>query len=171
MSRFITGSFKKIELDHIRYTSALDQAIRDVTRSAWYAFFEAAQDKVPVETGEARGLFKPLADWVDAQLDLSGAAPTAERNADEGAFHSMLDVSGFTWPKYVVVFKAETFNGWWWEKFRTLYNARIGRPVTAGPWEAFEAGKAAYILYLRTNLKFAIPDIAHYLTLTPIEPK
>lgn len=161
-----SGKLVILSLDQVGYKAKFDEQMKEVYKDALRAFLDAVVAHVPIETGMAVGALLPLADFLGEQIAIFPTVARKGRSPEEGAKHSLFEVVEWRFPKYHVKLNVEVVNGWLWDNNASLFNARIGRSVTAGPWRSIEYGRDAFREYLRAHVKFAFPEVNKFMVRT-----
>lgn len=119
-------------------------------------FVKAAAREVPVDTGQARGTFGPIAKKLRVRLSIPLAGPKPGKNRTTGAAFGRK-------PPYVTVTdKVITFrfsNTLDYYNFNDLFPRGYGPDKQSTPWKSFQAGKDAYNTELRKQIKKKLPGV------------
>lgn len=158
----------QFEFDRGRYTRALREVVEREFRNALYAFLEAAERRIPVDTGQARGSLQPIAEYAGYVLELSMARPTSRKGPNTRPGTLRLN---FDWPSMSVSFRVDIDYFEMYERTGTFPHSRTGRPINVptAPWRTLYYGREAFKDHLRRHLKENIPRVTEFFTRTSIE--
>lgn len=145
----------QIKFDRNGYIAALDIACKELFKGAIRAFLEAAQPRIPVDTGMARGSLMPLASFAGGfEVSIPGARARkgkSPRDANTGADMVTVTINSFTWPKYSLTFRDPVPQ-------IGIHDDKV--------WGAFRAGRAAFKAYLDENTKKLIPGVRNFVSIS-----
>lgn len=164
------STFKKLDINLIGAKKGLNDAIAEEVKQGMRAFLEAAIPKVPVYSGQARGTLRPLGRYLNVLIPISPTKAarkkhpgnTPRKGEDESLFEFKNEGFNHSVELKITLFYfiVNDFHGANFEGSENL--------IQATPWGALEAGRKAFVAYLKQNLKKKIPRINQYVTRTPI---
>lgn len=156
------------KFDKAGYTRALRDVVEQEFKAAIRAFLAAAEARIPVRTGQAKGTLQPLAEFADYKLNISPVEERAGRGPDTAL--GKLNVT-FDWPSFSISFKVDLDYFEVLDTQATYVHSTTGKEVSAKgiPWLAMEHGREAFKDHLKKNLKRNIPKVTKFLTRTSLE--
>ena len=160
----------KVKLSAPRYklkngwTENVHERVRVQLRQAAREFVATAIQDIPLDTGQARGTFLPLARFLNASVPTSGGNPTSSKNPSTGAGDENKLIFKFT-----TMATGETFE----INPQLLYfivNDIFGHPSGKhAPWKSIEHGWKAFMKYIKDVAPQRYPKIGQYITFDIVE--
>lgn len=158
-------SFKRIEFNKAGFKRDAKVVMEEVTLEALRVALIEMIKRVPVWTGEARGALKPIGRFVNMQIPIDPVAKEKGHTPRTGEKQSSCELTNPTGLTPTVTIDIQLFH-FQWNEFNS--GPTQGPDGWAGfskeaPWHALEAGRKAFIAYMKANLKQRMPQISHYL--------
>lgn len=161
--------FEKLNLDVPKATAAIEKAIEVQMRQAAREMLRAIIVKVPVFTGMARGTMQPLGRFLRVAVPITpkpGAKKYPGKNAAAGALASSFTFANSGGLRPRLRFDPGVAHFQTNDKFDVSERGIKLRNPT--PWHALQAGREAFKIYLRQNLKKRVPRISSFVTRTRV---
>lgn len=160
----------QIVVQHVKFTQTLREMLETAARIGIRAFIRAAFPAVPVWTGQARGLYKQLAQAVVYGKAIRVSVPISpvkflpERGPDTGAVR----ITQINEPHhYGVIFETNLFyfiNN----EFFNMQAAGFTNLKHKTPWNSFERGKAAFNIAAKAYIEKNKPQFKDFIEITTI---
>jgi len=140
-----------------KYMAALKAKLEVQVRQAARDFVKAAIENIPVDTGQARGTFLPLARALNISIPIDGNGVKG-KNQTTGASEQNKLIFKFETTKTLVKFEVDVQLFYFW------VNDIFGHPSGAHPpWESIEEGFKAFMKYIHTTAGTRFPKLKDYL--------
>ncbi len=148
------------------YTDTLRKNLQRQLRQAARDFIMEAIVRVPVDSGQARGTFLPLAKFLNTSVPISGNTPLPNKNPDTGSYGDRQLLFEFISYKQGEGFKLniQLFYFWFNDFFSHAYP--LGAPT---PWGSIEAGWDAFTKYLADVAPERYPQINKFIVVEDID--
>ncbi len=148
----------KFSFDTVKFNKTLRERLNVQVRNAAREFVRAAIVNIPVDTGEARGTFLPLGRFLNIAVPINGD-PEPDKNPTTGAGPDKQLLFTFPSNQYGVYFQIDwqLFHFWFNEFFETRSNHYK-------PWDSIEAGREAFLEYMRTVAPLRLPKLKDFIT-------
>jgi hypothetical protein len=164
MKAVLTG--KKGKFHSAAYLKKQQENFTKLLRDATKVFVERASKRVPVYTGMARSSFRPLGDFVGADVEVNpvtGRKSWADYTRDPASGYASGAFEFMYGPKsYYFIFKSSVFHF----KLHEKYSIR-GTPQ----WHSFRVGIFAFTGYLHKNWKSRIVPLKTHIVLNTVRIK
>lgn len=165
-----------VKFDSKEYTKALKKQVELQTKQAARALVRAAVSQIPVDTGMAAGSFLNLSRYLrNIGLTITAKSRTGKYYGKPGGPGHPIPKNKNTPGDYGLVIPNEKVFTWVGNRHVFTFQSKvvhltlndlIGTKGT-GPWNAFQAGQAAFLQEMR-NLKKRLPSVKSYLTKTTV---
>lgn len=147
-----------------KFNQTLRTKLTVQVRQAAREFVRAAIVKVPIDTGEAIGTFLPIGRFLNVSIPILNNHPTEKKNPETGSSEEKRLLFTFSSNQYGVYFEIDwqLFHFWFNEFFHHNYpNAQIETP-----WHSMEAGRDAFLEYMRTVAVERLPKLKDFIEVT-----
>lgn len=135
--------------DEKRFLKTYREMAAIQTKQAARAFLRAVVQRVPVDTGQARGTLLPLGRFLRVAVPISSTNERENKNPETGAQGDKQLL--FRFPSYSTgeFFEIEPqLFYYWWNDF---YSHNYPNSPNPTPWRSIEEGVEAFLLYMRTT--------------------
>ncbi len=150
--------------DGRKFHQALRDKLNFEVKEAAREFVRAAVVNIPVDTGEARGTFLPIGRFLNVPIPIPNAHPLANKSATTGAEANKQLIFTFPSNQYGVYFQID------WQLFHFWFNDFFAHSYPNGqmptPWKSIEAGRDAFLKYMRTEAVLKLPKLKDFLFVT-----
>ena len=149
------------KFDAKKFSRTLRKELSTQTRQAARAFLRRTIVKIPVDTGQARGTFLPLGRFLRVAVPIGGAQPEANKSASTGSSGEKQMLFQFSLDNQGSYFEIEPqLFYFWWNDFFAHHYPKGQLPT---PWESLEAGKDAFIDYMRNVAPSRLPKLKDFI--------
>jgi hypothetical protein len=148
------------------FTRALREEVQTQMRQAAREFLRAVINRVPIDTGEARGTLLPLGRFLRVSVPIDVLNAKANKNPDTGEINAPLLFDFETTGKgeYFTV-QMQLFHFWWNDFFTHNYE----NPQIDPPWHSIEDGVKAFMDYIKTDGYKRLPRLKEFLFVSRIK--
>lgn len=144
-------------LEKEKMMAALKAKLEVQIRQAAREFVRAAIQNIPVDTGQARGTFLPLARALNVSVPIDGT-PQKGKSASTGASGDNQLIFKFETTKTLVKFEVDVQLFYFW------VNDILGHPSGMHePWQSIEEGFKAFMKYIHSTAPQRFPKLKDYL--------
>lgn len=157
----------KLLFDQKRFSRTLRDTLQAQLRNAAREFVRAAIVRIPIDTGEARGTFLPIGRFLHISVPISGAEPTVKKSEFTGESPEKRLIFQFSSNQYGEYFEID------WQLFHFWFNDFFQHSYINGqeptPWGSIEAGKDAFLLYMKNEAPKRLPKIKDFILTSMLE--
>ena len=149
--------------------TVLDERLKDLLKDAARAFVIAAAGKVPVYTGMAKSSLKPLAAFLNADLNITPVHPPIQRRGylqgpAAGEARGYKDFGSKILQEYWFIFKTEVLH-YIINEFNTATGKLSKNLKQPTPWLSLVEGAQAFYKVIALDGKLITKDIKPYMEL------
>lgn len=145
--------------NHDKFTRTLRHNLQVQVRNAAREFVVAAVEKIPIDTGQARGTFLPLGRFLNISVPISGNSPKQNKSPQTGAELDKQIIFSFPSNQYGEYFQIDWQLFYFW--FNDFFEHQYLKSNT--PWESIEAGRLAFIDYMRNVAPAKLPRLKDFI--------
>ncbi len=163
----ISITLPKYKFNAEAYSRSLYTSLNVQVRNAAREFLREMVQHIPVDTGQARGTLFPLGRFLNVAVPTNGADPTRTKSPSTGSQSQNMLLFDFPESEDGVYFEIQIqlFYFWFNEFFQHNYpNAQLDTP-----WESIEAGKKAFISFMKKEAPKRMPKVKDFITVTQVD--
>lgn len=151
-----------MRVDGKGFITTVDKRVKSLVADAARAFLQVAASEIPEQTGQARGVFGPAAEFFGDEIPSSPRRPLADKNFDTGAEYQTFDY---------LVERGQYFFEWKhtldYLELNDTTKVSYKRPQKATPWKGIEAGKREAQSIMEHGVE-VLPQIRDYISYAKI---